>query len=36
MTASGAPCPMCSAAMELVGIRTVVYAYSQEGGAPFG
>ncbi len=34
--ASGHPCPMCLSAMYLPGIREVVYAYSQEDGAPFG
>lgn len=34
--ASGAPCPMCFAAMHLVGIREVFYAYSQEDGASHG
>lgn len=34
--ASGHPCPMCLAAMHLSGIREVVYAYSNEDGAPYG
>lgn len=34
--ASGHPCPMCMAAMRLAGIDRVVYAYSNEDGAPFG
>ncbi len=34
--ASGHPCPMCLAAMRLAGIRDVVYAYSNEDGAPYG
>lgn len=34
--ASGHPCPMCMAAMRLAGVRRVVYAYSNEDGAPFG
>jgi len=34
--ASGHPCPMCLAAMRLAGVSTVVYAYSNEDGAPFG
>ena len=34
--ASGHPCPMCLAAMRLAGIGSVVYAYSNEDGAPFG
>ena len=34
--ASGHPCPMCMAAMRLAGIARVVYAYSNEDGAPFG
>lgn len=33
--ASGHPCPMCMAAMRLAGVATVVYAYSNEDGAPF-
>jgi guanine deaminase len=36
MYASGHPCPMCLAAMYLVGIRQVYYAYSNEDGEPFG
>lgn len=34
--ASGHPCPMCMAAMTMSGIKKVVYAYSNEDGAPFG
>jgi len=34
--ASGQPCPMCLAAMRLSGVRRVVYAYSNDDGAPFG
>ena len=34
--ASGHPCPMCMAAMRMVGIATVAYAYSNEDGEPFG
>ena len=34
--ASGHPCPMCMAAMRLAGIGEVVYAHSNEDGAPFG
>ena len=34
--ASGHPCPMCMAAMRLSGVARVVYAYSNEDGAPFG
>jgi len=34
--ASGHPCPMCMAAMRLAGVTRVVYAYSNEDGAPFG
>lgn len=34
--ASGQPCPMCLAAMRVAGISRVVYAYSNENGAPFG
>jgi len=34
--ASGQPCPMCMAAMRLAGVTRVVYAYSNEDGAPFG
>lgn len=33
--ASGHPCPMCMAAMRLTGVAAVVYAYSNEDGAPF-
>lgn len=36
MYASGHPCPMCLAAMYLVGIRQVYYAYSDEDGEPYG
>jgi guanine deaminase len=34
--ASGHPCPMCMAAMRLSGVGEVVYAYSNDDGAPFG
>ncbi|WP_312549807.1 nucleoside deaminase [Massilia sp.] len=34
--ASGHPCPMCMAAMRLAGVATVVYAYSNDDGEPFG
>jgi tRNA(Arg) A34 adenosine deaminase TadA len=34
--ASGHPCPMCLAAMRLVGIAEVAYAYSNEEGEPYG
>lgn len=34
--ASGHPCPMCMAAMRLSGVARVVYAYSNDDGAPFG
>lgn len=34
--ASGHPCPMCMAAMTMSGVKKVVYAYSNEDGAPFG
>lgn len=34
--ASGHPCPMCMAAMRMSGVATVVYAYSNADGAPFG
>lgn len=34
--ASGQPCPMCMAAMTMSGVKKVVYAYSNEDGAPFG
>lgn len=34
--ASGHPCPMCLAAMQMAGIGEVAYAYSNEDGAPFG
>lgn len=36
MYASGHPCPMCLAAMRLSGIRDIVYAYSNDDGAPYG
>ena len=34
--ASGQSCPMCLAAMRMVGINRVVYAYSNQDTAPFG
>ena len=34
--ASGQPCPMCLAAMRMVGIHKIVYAYSNQDAAPFG
>jgi tRNA(Arg) A34 adenosine deaminase TadA len=34
--ASGHPCPMCLAAMRMAGVGEVVYAYSNEEGAPYG
>ena len=34
--ASGNPCPMCMAAMRMVGVTEVVYAYSNEDGEPYG
>lgn len=34
--ASGQPCPMCLAAMRLAGVTRVVFAYSNENGAPYG
>lgn len=34
--ASGQPCPMCLAAMHLVGIREVYFAYSNAQAEPFG
>ena len=34
--ASGHPCPMCLAAMTMIGIDAVYYAHSNEDGAPFG
>lgn len=36
MYASGNPCPMCHAAMTLLGIDTVYYAYSNEEGKEYG
>ena len=34
--ASGQPCPMCMAALTMSGVKKVVYAYSNDDGAPFG
>ena len=34
--ASGHPCPMCMVAMRLAGVSSVVYAHSNEDGAPHG
>ena len=34
--ASGHPCPMCMAAMQMTGVREVVYAFSNEDGEPYG
>lgn len=34
--ASGQPCPMCLAAIRMVGIKRVFYAYSNQDAAPFG
>lgn len=34
--ASGHPCPMCLAAMRLSGVGEVIYAYSNDDGAPYG
>jgi tRNA(Arg) A34 adenosine deaminase TadA len=34
--ASGHPCPMCMAAMQMTGVREVVYAFSNEDGEPNG
>lgn len=34
--ASGHPCPMCLAAMRLAGVTQVVFAHSNDDGAPFG
>ncbi|WGL99607.1 nucleoside deaminase [Arsenophonus sp. aPb] len=34
--ASGQPCPMCLAAIRMVGISRVFYAYSNQDAAPFG
>jgi tRNA(Arg) A34 adenosine deaminase TadA len=34
--ASGHPCPMCMAAMRLVGVSEVAFAYSNDDGAPYG
>lgn len=34
--ASGHPCPMCMAAMRMAGVGEVVFAYSNDDGAPFG
>jgi guanine deaminase len=36
MYASGHPCPMCLAAMHLVGIERAYFAYDQSDGAPYG
>lgn len=36
MYASGHPCPMCWAAMHLVGISQVYYAYSNQEAEPYG
>jgi len=33
--ASGHPCPMCMAAMRMVGVKQVAFAYSNEDGEPF-
>lgn len=33
--ASGHPCPMCMAAMRVAGVARVLYAYSNDDGAPF-
>lgn len=33
--ASGQPCPMCLAAMRLSGVTRVVFAYSNDNGAPY-
>lgn len=34
--ASGQPCPMCMAAMRLANVSQVIYAFSNDDGAPFG
>jgi len=34
--ASGHPCPMCLAAMTMIGVSAVYYAHSNEDAAPFG
>jgi guanine deaminase len=34
--ASGQPCPMCLAAMRMVGVEKIVYAYSNSDAEPFG
>lgn len=34
--ASGHPCPMCMATMRIAGVEEVIYAYSNEDGAPYG
>lgn len=34
--ASGQPCPMCLAAIRMVGIHKIIYAYSNQDAAPFG
>ena len=34
--ASGHPCPMCMAAMQMSGVKEVVYAFSNEDGEPYG
>lgn len=34
--ASGQPCPMCFAALRMVGVEKIVYAYSNDDAEPFG